>query len=192
MPQQELLKLVIERLDEAGIEYMLTGSLASSLQGEPRATHDIDLVIAIRTAPGDAARTLRTAFPEPQFYLDEAAIRNAIAASGMFNMIDTREGDKVDFWLLTADAFDQARFARRTTEDFEGVRLQVSRPEDTILMKLNWAQISGGSEKQFVDALRVYEVQYGLLDQSYLDTWAARLGVAALLARLRSEAQPIE
>ena len=171
---------------------MLTGSLVSSLQGEPRATHDIDLVIAIRTAPGDAARALRAAFPEPQFYLDEEAIRNAIAVSGMFNMIDTREGDKVDFWLLTADAFDQARFARRTVEDFDGVRLQVSRPEDTILMKLNWAQMSGGSEKQFVDALRVYEVQYGLLDQSYLDAWAARLGVAALLARLRLEAQPIE
>lgn len=192
MPQQELLKLVIARLDEAGIEYMLTGSLASSLQGEPRATHDIDLVIAIRTTPGDAARALRAAFPEPQFYLDEEAIRSAIAASGMFNMIDTREGDKVDFWLLTADAFDQARFARRTVEDFEGVRLQVSRPEDTILMKLKWARMSGGSEKQFIDALRVYEVQHGLLDQSYLDAWAARLGVAALLARVRSEAEPIE
>ncbi len=59
-------------------------------------------------------------------------------------------------------------------------------------MKLKWAQMSGGSEKQFVDALRVYEVQHGLLDQSYLDAWAARLGVAALLARLRSEAEPIE
>ena len=66
-------------------------------------------------------------------------------------------GDKVDFWLLTTDAFDQTRFARRTVEDFEGIPLQVSRPEDTILMKLNWAQLSGGSEKQFVDALRVYE-----------------------------------
>jgi hypothetical protein len=192
MPQQELLKLVVARLDEAGIEYMLTGSLVSSLQGEPRATHDIDLVVAIRTPPGDAARALRAAFPEPQFYLDEEAIRSAIAATGMFNMIDTGEGDKVDFWLLIADAFDQARFARRTVEDFEGVQLQVSRPEDTILMKLKWAQMSGGSEKQFVDALRVYEVQHGLLDQSYLDAWAARLDVAALLARLRSEAEPIE
>lgn len=192
MPQQELLKLVIARLDEAGIEYMLTGSLVSSLQGEPRATHDIDLVIAIHTTPGDAARALRAAFPEPQFYLDEEAIRGAIATTGMFNMIDTREGDKVDFWLLTADAFDQTRFARRTVEDFEGVRLQVSRPEDTILMKLKWAQMSGGSEKQFIDALRVYEVQHGLLDQSYLDAWAARLDVTALLARLRSEAEPIE
>ena len=33
MSQQELLKHVIVKLDEAGIEYMLTGSLASSLQG---------------------------------------------------------------------------------------------------------------------------------------------------------------
>ena len=192
MSQQELLKLVIARLDEAGVEYMLTGSLASSLQGEPRATHDIHLVIAIRTSPGDVARRLRAAFPEPEFYLDEEAIRNAIATASMFNMIDTREGNKVDFWVLTADDFDQARFARRTAEDFEGVRLQISRPEDTILMKLRWAQMSGGSEKQFGDALRVYEVQHGLLDQSYLDAWAARLGVAALLARLRSEAEPIE
>ena len=192
MSQQELLKLVIARLDEADIEYMLTGSLASSLQGEPRATHDIDLVIAIRPTSPDVARKLKAVFSEPHFYLDEEAIRRAIETAGMFNMIDVREGDKVDFWVLTADAFDQSRFARRTTEDFAGMRLQVSRPEDTILMKLKWAQMSGGSEKQFIDALRVYEVQHGLLDQSYLEAWAARLGVAALLARLRSEAEPIE
>jgi hypothetical protein len=110
----------------------------------------------------------------------------------MFNLIDTREGDKVDFWLLSDEAFDQARFARRAVEEFEGARLAVSRPEDTILMKLKWAAMSGGSEKQFVDALRVYEVQHGQLDQSYLETWAARLDVTALLARLRQEAQPID
>lgn len=171
---------------------MLTGSVVSSLQGETRATHAIDIVISVRSTPGDAARTLKVAFPDPAFYLDEDAVRAAIAAHGMFNLMDTREGDKVDFWLLTPEAFDQARFARRAVEDFQGVRLVVSRPEDTILMKLKWAEMSGGSEKQFVDALRVYEVQHGQLDQSYLDTWAAQLGVTALLARLRTEAQPID
>ena len=50
----------------------------------------------------------------------------------------------------------------------------------------------GGSEKQFVDALRVYEVQHGRLDEAYLEQWAATLGVAAALGRLRAEAQPIE
>ena len=192
MSQPELLKLLIARLEQAGIEFMLTGSLVSSLQGEPRATHDIDIVIATRSSPEDAARTLKTAFPEPHFHLDEDAAREAIAASRMFNLIDLREGDKVDFGLLTGEAFDQARFARRTVEEFEGASLVVSRPEDTILMKLRWAAMSGGSEKQFVDALRVYEVQHGQLDESYLDAWAARLDLSALLARLRSEARPVE
>ncbi len=192
MSQQDLLKRVVAQLDEAGIEYMLTGSVVSSLQGEPRATHDIDVVISICGSAGDAAGALKAAFPEPEFYLDEEAARAAIAERGMVNLIETREGGKVDFWLLTDDAFDQSRFTRRYVEEFEGARLAVSRPEDTILMKLKWATASGGSEKQFVDALRVYEVQHGRLDQSYLDAWAARLAVTALLSRLRAEAEPIE
>ena len=48
MSQQKLLKLVVETLDSAGIEYMLTGSVVSSLQGKPRSTHDIDIVVAVK------------------------------------------------------------------------------------------------------------------------------------------------
>jgi hypothetical protein len=47
MSQRALLKRVVKALGAAGIPYMVTGSLASSLQGEPRATHGIDLVIEI-------------------------------------------------------------------------------------------------------------------------------------------------
>jgi hypothetical protein len=39
MSQQELLKKAIQALDQAGIQYMITGSVVSSLQGEPRSTH---------------------------------------------------------------------------------------------------------------------------------------------------------
>ena len=191
MSQQELLKLVAARLEAAGIEYMVSGSIASSLQGEPRSTHDIDIVIAVRISAVDAAARLKAAFPEPDFYLDEAAVRDAILARAMFNLVDTHEADKVDFWLLTEDAFDRERFRRRYVESFEGVRLPVSRPEDTILMKLRWAAMMGSSEKQFVDALRVYEVQHGRLDEAYLDRWANALGVVAALTRLREEARPV-
>jgi hypothetical protein len=121
--QPELLKLVARRLEAAGIEYMITGSVASSLQGEPRATHDIDVVVAVRTLAADVAAGLKAAFPQPDFYLDEAAVRDAIAARGLFNLIDAREGDRVDFWLLTDDAFDRARFERRYVERFEDARL---------------------------------------------------------------------
>jgi len=76
----------------------------------------------------------------------------------MANLIDTVSGDKVDFWLLTETPFDYSRFTRRYHEELMGMRIAVSSPEDTILMKLRWSKMSGGSEKQFIDALRVYEV----------------------------------
>src|ERR1019366_10722605 len=118
-------------------------SYASSLQGEPRLTHDVDLVVAIAPA---AVRSLILAFPPPNYYLDETAVAEAIERKTQFNLLDVVGGDKVDFWMLTDDPFDQSRFARRYIEEFEGQRLHVSRPEDTILMQLRWAELSGASE----------------------------------------------
>jgi hypothetical protein len=67
----------------------------------------------------------------------------------MANLIDTVSGDKADFWLLTETPFDYSRFTRRYHEELMGMRIAVSSPEDTILMKLRWSKMSGGSEKQF-------------------------------------------
>jgi hypothetical protein len=57
---------------------------------------------------------------------------------------------------------------------------------------LRWAKLSGGSEKQFTDALRVYEVQHGNLDLGYLETWVAKLGVGGAWNDLKKKANPIE
>ncbi len=188
MSQQELLRRVVLTLDVAGIQYMVTGSTASSLQGEPRSTHDIDLVVAIERKD---AKKLLMAFPAPDFYLDEESIADAINRYGMFNLIDVNSGDKVDFWLLTNDPFDLSRFARRYAEEVGEMRIIVSSPEDTILAKLRWAKLSGGSEKQFTDALRVYEVQGEKLDMDYLHHWAKKLEVEAMFLKLLEEAEEI-
>ncbi|MCI2425681.1 hypothetical protein LM599_06825 [Candidatus Acetothermia bacterium] len=177
MSQQELLKKVIQVLDRAEIQYMLTGSVVSSLQGEPRSTHDIDIVVAIQNS---RIHELLVGFPPPDFYLDKNSILDAINRQRMFNLIDLKGGGKVDFWILTDEPFDQSRFSRRYSEEFMGVKMQVSSPEDTILAKLRWAKLSGGSEKQSTDALRIYEVQYGQLDIDYLKAWAKKLGVESL------------
>ena len=182
MSQQALLKRIVEALDGAAVPYMLTGSLVSSVQGEPRATHDIDLVIDI--APGDVARVV-LALSAPDTYLDEHAVRDAAHRRSMFNLIDSSGADKADFWLLTDDPFDHERFARRLRVEALGLEVSVSTPEDTILMKLRWSAQAGGSEKQLGDALRVYELQAGALDEGYLDEWAALLDVAAALAAIR-------
>ncbi|MBI1880894.1 MAG: hypothetical protein HYR94_22170 [Chloroflexi bacterium] len=186
MSQQELLKKVVQVLETAGIEYMLTGSIVSSLQGEPRSTHDIDIITAIKEV---SVAKLTEAFPPPDFYLDEEAIREAIHQRNMFNLIDITTGDKVDFWILTNESFDQSRFARRYAESLLGFNLQVSTPEDTILAKLRWAKLAGGSEKQFTDALRVYEVQFEKLDLAYLSLWVKKLEVDELWKRLIDEAE---
>jgi len=188
MSQQELLKKVIQALDQAGMQYMITGCLASSLQGEPRSTHDIDMVIAIQES--EVHKLIET-FPPPNFYLDEDSILDAINRQSMFNLIDVKVGDKVDFWILTEEPFDQSRFSRKISEEFMGLKMQVSTPEDTILAKLRWARLSGGSEKQFTDALRVYEVQYGRLNIDYLKHWVKKLDVESLWKRLVDEAEAV-
>jgi hypothetical protein len=185
MSQQELLKEVVAALVSSGIPYMLTGSLVSSLQGEPRSTHDIDVVVAMQRS--DSSRLLAF-FPRPRYYFDEQDVAESIEARTMFNLIDSIEGDKVDFWLLTDDPFDRTRFARRMSQDILGTTMVVSRPEDTILQKLRWAALAGGSEKQVGDALRVYELQFPGLDGPYLREWAVRLGVGDLLDRIEHEA----
>ena len=71
MSQQELLKRVVKVLEEAGIDYMITGSIASSFYGEPRSTHDIDVVVVIEKSK---AKQLIKAFPSPDYYLTEESI----------------------------------------------------------------------------------------------------------------------
>jgi hypothetical protein len=186
MPQQELLTILLGELNALEIPYMLTGSVVSSMQGEPRASHDIDVIVEMRES--DVGR-IQSVFPPPRYYLDPEDARDSIRRATMFNLVDAGDGGKVDFWMLSTEPFDASRFARRGREMVLGVPAFVSSPEDTILAKLRWARLSGGSEKQFGDALRVFEVQRPRLDISYLDGWVQALDLTELWRRLLSEAE---
>ena len=188
MSQPELLRRVVGILETLGIDYMVTGSVASSLHGAPRSTHDIDLVVALSTGVID---DLYEAFDPSDFYLSKQAVDEAVRLGRMFNLLEYSSGDKVDFWLLTDSQFDQSRFTRKEKVEILGRRVYVSTPEDTILAKLRWSAEAGGSEKHLGDARGVYELQWDLLDRDYLDEWAARLGVEALLQQIQSEPDPL-
>src|SRR5262249_24762255 len=121
--QQELLSRVTHALDDLGIDYMVTGSVASSIQGEPRSTHDIDLVVALTEF--DADRLLGV-FPDSEYYLSPQAVREAIQQRRMFNLLEMQSGDKVDFWVLTDHSFDTSRFARKRREQAWGMTIKVS------------------------------------------------------------------
>ena len=153
---------------------MLTGSIASSIQGEPRLSHDIDILIS-----GDHGikSILRGHFDAKDYYFDESTINEAIASRSMFNLIDVNSGDKIDFRLLTDSAFDASRFGRKLPITLFGESAWISTPEDTMLAKMHWAKKSGGSRKQLTDIRQVYEANSSTIDREYLTRWSEVLGV---------------
>jgi hypothetical protein len=187
--QSELLRTILGILDSCRIPYMLVGSIASSYYGEPRATHDIDIVVIVHPS---AVQPLYSELSKLEGYVDDLAIRRALSTVGMFNYIDDATGLKVDFWMLRDSPYDQAAFERRRRVSLLGLDAWVCAPEDTILSKLRWANELGGSEKQFQDALRVYEVQGRSLDRAYLERWAITLGVRDPLMKLLAAAHPLD
>lgn len=151
---------------------MVTGSVASSFHGEPRATHDVDFVVALSA---DAVLRLRELFSEPEYYFDPDAAIAAVRSGGMFNILSVETGDKIDCWILTDSRFDRARFARRSTVYLLGTAVVMQSPEDTLVSKLLWAKESGGSEKQIGDARAIIENQTGDLDRAYIEGWIESL-----------------
>jgi hypothetical protein len=177
MPQEELIAKVAAVLDGAGITYVVTGSVATVLYGEPRFTQDADIVAV--GAAGLGAK-LAAAFPPPRYYADAEDIDNSFKRGFIVNIIDSDTGDKVDLHPKKRDPYEDSFFARRRRLTVGGVELWFPSPEDAILSKLRWARLCGDGERHLRDAAGVYRVQEPTLDKAYVDEWAARLGVSDL------------
>ena len=99
MQDPDFISLFVAPLESVGINYMITGSVASSVYGEPRNTLDIDLVVLIQP---DQIPLLPQLFPENDFYLppsDVVAIESRREAHGHFNIIHHHTGLKADIYL---------------------------------------------------------------------------------------------
>jgi len=160
-------------LDRIGIQYMLTGSFASSYHGAPRATQDLDIVIA---ATPDQLRALAATLPTSEYYFDPQAALRALDREGMFNVIDHSTGWKIDFIIRKSRPFSRTEFDRRTEVEFEGLQLSMAAAEDVLIAKLEWAKQSG-SERQIQDAAGVLRVRAQLLEQQYIRAWVRDLGL---------------
>jgi hypothetical protein len=187
MSQQDLLRRQIPKLEQAGIAYMVAGSLSSSFHGEARATNDIDVVIA---PTAEQLESLLASFDE-DYYVSPEAARAALRNRSMFNVIDLASGSKVDLILQKDRPFSQEEFSRRRPVALMGTTALVASPEDTILSKLEWAKM-GSSERQLRDARGVAALQWDRLDVAYLRRWAPELGVTDQLEQVLREAEQLQ
>ena len=162
----EVLKIVAERLGQAGIAYMVTGSVAMNHYAVPRMTRDIDLVVELSRTDGDRVCRLF----EGDFYVDRGP--------AAFNMIHTALVVKVDVVVRKDTEYRRGEFARRRRLMIEGRELFVVAPEDLIISKLEWARDSR-SELQLADVRNLAESVTDL-DRPYLAEWLDRLGLSVL------------
>lgn len=175
----EVLRDVSQRLDSAGIAFMLTGSVAMNHYAQPRMTRDIDLVVALNQAQAEVVVHLF----EPDYYVDVQAIARAIARRSMFNLIHNDSVIKVDCIVLKNDRYRQEEFERRRQVTISDFQTWIVSREDLILSKLHWARDSK-SEMQLKD---VRNLLTGDCDLDYLHSRAQQLGIEFLLKEVTTD-----
>jgi hypothetical protein len=177
--QLSILTDVVHRLEQGGIAYALTGSVAMSCYVPERTTVDVDIVIQL----GANEAALIVALFESSYYIDRGAVDEAIRLARSFNIIHCEGLLKVDFIVPGLTPLLRERFERRRRLAVGDAEVWVLSPEDLILAKLEWMRASR-SERQRSD-IRGLLAQVPDLDHAYLDGLARRLGVLGLLNEVK-------
>ena len=183
----DLVHQVAALLDELAIPYVVGGSIASSLFGEPRTTVDVD--IAIEVLPVLGVELVERASAD--FYVPKQAAMEAIAAQTSFNLVDTKHGLKVDLFVLGDGLLDEMQMKRRVLAVLPGrfSSIWVTSPEDQVLRKLAWfTSADGVSDRQWRDVVGILRTLRTGLDLAYLTSTAERVGLADVLDDARVQA----
>ncbi len=177
MEQSDLLRYTIELLERINVTYAIVGSFASSAYGEPRFTMDIDMVIDLTA--GQVAEFCAQ-FPNPEFYISEPAVKQAVVNRTQFNVIHPTSGSKIDFMLSGNDAWERNQLKRRQVvalfPDCDGY---VASPEDVMLGKMIYYR-EGGSDKHLRDITGILKLRGESIDRDYLQAIAEQVGVTEI------------
>ncbi len=157
MPELNLFQIFTSRLSKMGIRYMVTGAVASIIYGEPRLTHDIDVVIELKS---EQAEKIVEAFPLDKFYcppLEIIRLETERPLRGHFNIIHHETGLKADFYTMGKDELHSWGMSNRKRIELEGEPLWLAPVEYVILRKLEYYR-DGESEKHLQDIISILEV----------------------------------
>jgi len=183
MPEPDLIELFVGPLNSERIRYLISGSVAAMLYGEPRVTHDIDLVVFLRATDIEKLPRL---YPAPEFYVPPAEVIAAEMARqqhGCFNVIHADSSLKADFFTANRDEFHAWAFRNLRHYSARGMEVSLAPPEYVIVRKLEYFR-GGGSEKHLRDIRGILNISGQQINQMDLQEWIQRQGVNAEWAKV--------
>ncbi len=172
----ETLKDVVNRLEEAGMDYMLTGSMALNCYAQPRMTRDLDLVVAFVLR--DVERIEKVLGDE--YYVSKDAALEAVVNQSSFNAIHQAHLVKADFMVRKREEYRLVEFERRVRLKVADFEAWVVSKEDLILSKLDWARESR-SQRQLADVQNLLATG---CDLNYVKAWSAKLNLTDMLTQV--------
>jgi hypothetical protein len=184
----DFLKLILESLEVAGVEYLIGGAIAEWAWGEPRATQDLDIVINLPIeAVGRFSKELeKRNMPVPVDIILDAMMEDR--ADIPLNAIHMYSGLKADLYLMRdGDALRQSAFQRRVMVDYGPPigKVYVHSPEDLILYKLMYLGLSG-QPKHARDIAAILRAKKNQLDFEYIEEWVTRLGLGSVWKEMQA------
>lgn len=177
---------VAEALERVGLRYMIGGSVAASLMGEPRSTLDLDIMIERDVEKTRAlARELSSSC-----YVDPESAVTAARERRSFNAIHLQSSMKIDFFVAEEASFASEALAhRRRIELPDSTALYFYAIEDLVARKLLWFRLGGEvSERQWRDVIGMLRLNRGRVDLPRLGAVAMSAEVSDLLETALEEA----
>jgi len=175
--EPDLVGLFLGPLEALGLQYMVTGGVASVIYGEPRFTRDIDLILELGNP---AAEAFLEAFSAEDFYLPPLeALQEEIRRPrhGHFNIIHRETALRADVYLLGDDPLHAWAFDRRVRIPLEGeTAIWLAPPEYVVIRKLQYRRESG-SERHLRDVSAILEISGDKINFLEVDPWIERLGL---------------
>ncbi len=167
MLEPDLIKIFTGKLNELNVPYIITGSIASIIYGEPRLTHDIDIVIHL---PANYVYKFRKIFPEKRYYVppEEVLISEAKKENrGHCNIIHHETGFKADIYFAGNNDFQLWAIRNAKTIEYAGDKIFVAPVEYVIINKLQYFK-EGKSQKHIDDVRAILKNSKEIIDDELL------------------------
>jgi hypothetical protein len=191
MELADFMRLVLDALEAAGVDYMIGGAVAVWAWGEARTTRDFDVVVNV---PVERMRHLSEELAKRDMLVPTDIILDLFLetqADLPVNAIHLYTGYKAELFLLRpGDVYRETAFARRRLVDLGPPlgEVYVHAPEDLILNKLHYFNISH-QPKHVRDITSILLALGDELDLGYIETWAKHLSLINLWQEVQAQAR---